>query len=81
MAYIETIPPEDADGVLKEVYDLGIRRDGRVAAILRVMSQHGEALSDLMRLYMTIAYGPSGLSRAQREMIAVAVSKANGCHY
>ena len=81
MAYIETIPPADADGVLKEVYDLGIRRDGRVAAILEVMSQHGQALSELMKLYMTIAYGPSGLSRAQREMIAVVTSQANRCHY
>ena len=81
MAYIETIPPEDADGSLKDVYKLGMRRDGRVAAILEVMSQHGQALSELMTLYMTIAYGPSGLSRAQREMIAVVVSKTNGCRY
>ena len=81
MAYIETIPPEDADEQLKEVYKLGMRRDGRVAAILEVMSQHGQALSELMKLYMTIAYGPSGISRAQREMIAVVVSKTNGCRY
>ena len=38
-------------------------------------------LADLMRLYKRIAYGPSPLSRAQREMIAVVVSKANGCRY
>jgi alkylhydroperoxidase family enzyme len=25
--------------------------------------------------------GESGLSRIQREMIATAVSRANGCHY
>ena len=81
MAYIKTVSVDDADGPLKEVYKLGMRRDGRVAAILEVMSQHGQALSELMKLYMTIAYGPSGLSRAQREMIAVVVSKANGCRY
>ena len=81
MAYVQTVPPEDAEGPLKEVYELGVRRDGRVAAILEVMSQNGQALSELMKLYMTIAYGPSGLSRAQREMIAVVVSKTNGCRY
>jgi alkylhydroperoxidase family enzyme len=32
-------------------------------------------------LYLAIMHGRSGLSRARREMLAVVVSKANGCHY
>jgi alkylhydroperoxidase family enzyme len=32
-------------------------------------------------LYLELMRGPGPLSRIQREMIAVAVSAANGCHY
>jgi uncharacterized peroxidase-related enzyme len=34
-----------------------------------------------MELYLDIMFGRSPLSRAQREMIAVVVSVANGCQY
>jgi alkylhydroperoxidase family enzyme len=34
-----------------------------------------------LALYRTIMYGESGLSRAEREAIAVCVSAANECHY
>jgi hypothetical protein len=34
-----------------------------------------------MELYRTIMFGGSGLSRAEREAIAVCVSAANDCHY
>lgn len=32
-------------------------------------------------LYTEIMFGTSELTRAEREMIAVAVSAVNGCHY
>jgi alkylhydroperoxidase family enzyme len=38
------------------------------------MKQHYE-------LYRVLMYGSSPLSRIRREMVAVAVSAANGCHY
>jgi alkylhydroperoxidase family enzyme len=38
------------------------------------MRQHYELYLELMR-------GPGSLTRVQREMIAVAVSAANNCHY
>ncbi len=81
MPYIETIPEDDAEGRLAKQYELSRRRDRRVAGIVRVMSRTPRALDDLMRLYTTVAYGPSRLTRAQREMVAVVVSKANGCRY
>jgi alkylhydroperoxidase family enzyme len=34
-----------------------------------------------MRLYSTIMFGDSPLSRTQREMIAVVTSQVNECHY
>jgi len=32
-------------------------------------------------LFNTLMYGPSGLTRSQKEMIAVVVSAGNQCHY
>ena len=81
MPYVHTIPPDEARGRLRAQYEASLRRDRRVAGVIRVMSQNAEALDRLLDLYGTVAYGPSGLSRAQREMIALVVSKANGCRY
>ena len=81
MAYIKTIGIEVAEGIVKQEYEKGIRRSGRVFNILKIMSRSPAALKDAMRLYLTIMYGPSDLSRAQREMLATVVSRANHCHY
>ena len=81
MTYIETIDIEKAEGAAKEEYDKGINRAGRVFNILKIMSRSPQALKESMRLYLAIMHGKSELSRAQREMIATVVSKANECFY
>jgi alkylhydroperoxidase family enzyme len=45
------------------------------------MSQNPRAMKASMGFYLAIMYGPSPLSRARREMLAVVVSATNGCHY
>ncbi len=40
-----------------------------------------DALRAHLALYRVVMFGESGLSRAEREAIAVAVSAANDCHY
>lgn len=52
-----------------------------LANILASHSLNPDALAAHVRLYRTIMYEPSPLSRAEREAIAVAVSAANDCHY
>lgn len=49
--------------------------------ILASHSLNPAALRAHLALYRTIMFGPSGLSRAEREAIAVCVSAANECHY
>ncbi len=59
-----------------------VRTAGRQSA--NILDAHGlnpEALRAHLVLYRTIMYGESGLSRVEREAIAVAVSAANECHY
>jgi alkylhydroperoxidase family enzyme len=81
MAWIDTIGPDEARGPLKDIYDAAIRRAGRVYQILRVQSQNAEALRASLQMYLTLMFGPSPLTRAQREMLAVVVSRANLCRY
>jgi alkylhydroperoxidase family enzyme len=38
-------------------------------------------LRDHHALYRTLMFGPSPLSRSEREAIAVEVSRTNECHY
>ena len=81
MPHIERIAPEDAGGLLDRVYQQRIGSAGRLWEIVAVQCQSPEALRDSMRMYGTVMFGESPLSRAQREMIAVVTSQANECHY
>ena len=81
MAFIDTVDPQDAEGIIKQEYEKGIQRSGRIFNILKIMSLSPAALRESMRLYLAIMYGQSDLSRAQREMLATVVSQANQCYY
>ena len=60
---------------------MAIQRAGRVFGIVRTMSLAPRVLKASMGLYRAIMFAEAGLSRRQREMIAVVVSRANDCHY
>lgn len=82
MAWIKEIEVNEATGKLEKLYDkIGGRTKGNVANILKVHSIHPDAMESHLKLYETIMFGESGLSRSQREMIAVVVSSSNECEY
>jgi uncharacterized peroxidase-related enzyme len=81
MAWIKTISPEEAHGELKREYDAAHERAGYIAHILRVQSLNHETLQASMALYKATMFGKSGLSRAEREMLATVVSQINECFY
>jgi uncharacterized peroxidase-related enzyme len=81
MSNIKVISLEEADGRLKEIYVDLIERRGKLAAVHTIQSLNPESIIAHMELYMTLMFSQSPLSRAQREMIAVVVSAANGCNY
>ena len=81
MSWIKTIEPREATGELKVEYDQAVKRAGKVFNILKVQSLNPECLRASMQLYLAMMYGPSGLSRAEREMLATVVSWANRCFY
>ena len=81
MAWIKTIEPEDATGELKNEYSRAVKRAGKVFNILKIQSLNPEALQASMALYLATMHAPSGLSRTERELLAVVVSRANNCFY
>ncbi|GIK17212.1 MAG: hypothetical protein BroJett003_21760 [Planctomycetota bacterium] len=81
MAWIKTISDEEAQGPLKQLFDAALRRAGRVFNIVRVQGLNPPVLKAGIGLYQAVMFGPSDLSRAMRELLAVVVSKTNGCHY
>ena len=81
MAWIDTINERDADGSLKDQYAKLKDSQNSVDNILKIHSLNPESLDAHVRLYKTIMYGKSPISRVDREMIAVLVSSINQCHY
>jgi alkylhydroperoxidase family enzyme len=81
LPHIHVTAADGATGVTRTEYEAAMRRAGRIWNIVSIQSQLPEVMRDSMRLYSSIMFGDSPLSRAQREMIAVVTSQVNECHY
>ncbi|MFQ5704866.1 MAG: hypothetical protein ACE5HT_12700 [Gemmatimonadales bacterium] len=81
MPWIEQIPVDEATGLLKTEFDKAIRRAGRVWHIIHIMSLNARVLKGSMDFYRAIMWGPSPLSRVQRELIATVVAWELKCYY
>jgi len=81
MPWIEQVPIEDADGLLRRQLEAAMERAGRVWHIVHVMSLNPEAMRDSIRFYATIMTGESPLTRVQRELLATVVSAELDCFY
>jgi uncharacterized peroxidase-related enzyme len=78
---LRLIEEGEATGALKAEYDAAIARAGKVFNIVKAMSLNPGTLRASMDLYREIMFAPSELTRAERELLAVVVSRANDCHY
>ena len=81
MPHLDLIDPDDADGSLAEEYEAAVERAGKVYNIVRSMSLNPEVLKASMEMYKAIMFGPSPLTRQERELLATVVSAANECYY
>ena len=81
MAYIRTIAESEAKGELAEWYRRAGNPDGTVDNVMRVHSLNVEALRTHFEMYTATMHRPSPLTRAEREMVAVVISRLNGCDY
>jgi hypothetical protein len=81
MAFIRLIEESEATGALAHDYDEAVGRAGRVFNIVKAMSLNPSVLRSSIRLYRDIMFGPSELTRIERELLAVVVSATNDCFY
>ena len=81
MPFIRVVQDDEATGDCARELDAARRRAGRVWNIVRAMTPNPAVLRASMRLYQAVMYGESPLSRRQRELLAVVVSRRNGCVY
>ncbi|MBN1985165.1 MAG: peroxidase-related enzyme [Prolixibacteraceae bacterium] len=81
MSRIKVIEPENATGRLQEIYNDIIKKRGKLADVHKIQSLRPESIVAHLDLYLEIMFSKSELSRAEREMMAVVVSVANGCEY
>ena len=70
--------PAELDGIRQQVVD---PKNGKVDNILNVHSLDPGSLKAHLDLYIQAMRGTSTLPKVDREMIALVVSKLNGCHY
>jgi uncharacterized peroxidase-related enzyme len=81
VAHLRLVNEDEATGLLKQEYDAAVARAGKVFNIVKSMSLRPEVLQRSMQLYRAVMFGRSGLSRVERELLAVVVSRTNDCHY
>ena len=79
-AWIDSIPPERAEGQLAKLYKR-CAVEGQVDHVLQIHSLVPDALEALLVFYKRVMHGDNDLPYVEREVIAVTVSVLNRCHY
>lgn len=81
MPWVRVVPEDAAEGELQEAYAQVRRSRGRVANVIAISGLLPQVMLRGIDFYMALMYGSHRLPRPQREMVAVEVSRANGCEY
>jgi uncharacterized peroxidase-related enzyme len=71
----------DLDEETRRYFEICVEKLGLVPNVLRTFSRNTEKLRAFSQYYNTLMLAPSGLSKLEREMVAVVVSSANRCFY
>jgi len=73
--------PDGLDDDLKAIWNKCVEKLGFVPNVFSAYSLKPKRLRNFMAMYNEIMLSDSGLSKLEREMIAVVVSSANRCYY
>jgi uncharacterized peroxidase-related enzyme len=82
--HISKLGVPDAAGLdpdLQIVWKKAAEKLGLVPNVLQSYSLRPKRLRNFMAMYNELMLSPSGLSKLEREMVAVVVSSANRCYY
>lgn len=81
MAWVKIVRESEAEGYIKSLYEGLIKQRGWIPNVIKSTTARPELTRAWTGLFTTLMFGPSELTRAQREMIATVVSVVNRCHY
>ena len=82
MPFVKTVPYEEATGLLKEAYDDMLAQRGRISNVYAVTSLRPETMISLQNHHQPVMEdSSSGLTEAEKQMIATLVSALNKCRY
>ena len=73
--------PADLDEDMRAYFEICQQKLGLVPNVLQTFSRDQEKLRAFSTYYNQLMLAPSGLSKLEREMVAVVVSCANRCFY
>jgi uncharacterized peroxidase-related enzyme len=71
----------ELDDDLRQIFARCVEKLGFIPNVLASYSLRPQRLRNFMATYNEIMLSPSGLSKLEREMVAVVVSSANRCYY
>src|SRR3984893_17233736 len=77
MAWIRTIPGDEASGTLKDAYDWEAKRLGAPTDYTQLGSLYPAIVMQRLQLYKTVEGCPSGLSPIERQLAALVTSELN----
>lgn len=75
------LPPSVLSPAMQEAFDKCVAKLGFIPHVLQAYAHDMAKLEAFSALYNDLMLAPSGLSKLEREMIAVAVSAENRCFY
>ena len=81
MPHVETVPYSEADGEIKAAYDQMLGSRGRIANVFAVSSLRPHLIKTLFAHFKSVMGTDSGLTPAERQMVATVVSATNKCQY
>ena len=81
MSYVRTIPYNEARGELKAIYDRTLQTRGSISYVTAVSSLRPHLLKTLAAHNASVMQSESGLTPAERQMVATVTSALNRCQY
>lgn len=76
-----SLPEPDLNDSMQAYFDKCMEKLGFIPNVLKAYAFDMKKLEAFVAMYNDLMLGPSGLSKLEREMIAVAVSSQNRCYY
>jgi len=78
MAWIDTVPWDDASGALRDAYDWQAAKLGEPAEFTMLGSLYPPIVEERLRLYRAVEHCPSQLTAVERQSAALVTSRING---